>query len=65
MTKKIKCGERLCWKISKNYIDNYLNVAQVNFISPGKEKFMKPLNFPEILAELQIFYDYYYQALSI
>ena len=45
----------------KNYIDNYLNLAQVNFISPGKEKFMKP----KILAELQISDDYYYKALSI
>ena len=60
MIKKIKCAERLL-KNFKNYIDNYLNLAQVNFVSPGKEKFMKP----KILAELQISYDYYYKALSM
>ena len=49
----------------KIYIDNNLNPAKVNVIDPTKDNLNHPLCAKETLAELDIFKDDYYRALSI
>ena len=49
----------------KDYIDNNLNPRKRNVIDPSREDFESPLSVLEILDQLNITEDQYYNALSI
>ena len=49
----------------KNYIDEKLYPAKVNILDPKKENFIPPPTIDEILSELSISSEDYYNALAI
>ena len=55
---------RLLGKV-KDYIDSNLNPRKRNIIDPSQEGYVNPLNISEILDELNITEERYYNALSI
>ena len=46
----------------KDYIDSNLDPRKVNIIDPSESDYVKPLNIPDILNELNITEDQYYKA---
>ena len=55
---------RLLSKV-QNYVDMYLDPRKVNILDPDKPNFERPKNIPDILKELEISENDYYNALSI
>ena len=49
----------------KKYIDDDLNPAKVNVIDPTKDNFTQRLSIQEILDELEVSKDNYYEALTV
>ena len=49
----------------KDYIDSNVNLRKRNIIDPSQEGYVNPLNISEILDELNITEEHYYNALSI